>query len=170
MSKIILFDLGNTLENTKKEVLIPGALKTLQATNTMRDSNGKVPILALVSDFDMPESPAQIAAIQQRYFAILDRLGIRLFFEPVAKRVTLSTEVGVFKPDKKIFQAVLKKLDGHPSFKNVLFITENLDHVQKARLLTMKAIHFKGPGETSGDVNKLVNLIPLIKKFVEAPA
>ena len=167
--KIVLFDLGDTLEDQERDVLLPGARKTLQAIQAMRDSSGKAPALALVSDFDMPESPDEIPSIEERYFAILDDLGIRSFFEPVSKRVTLSTEVGVFKPDKRIFQAAVKKIDKHASFRDVVFITENLQHVKKARRLKIKAIHFKGPKQTEGDVKKLPDLIPLIEEFLEAP-
>jgi FMN phosphatase YigB (HAD superfamily) len=168
--KIVLFDLGDTLEDQKKSKLLPGARKTLRAIQALRDSEGKAPTLALISDFTMPDSPDQIPSIRKQYLAILDHLGIRSFFEPVSKTVTLSTEVGVLKPNKRIFQAVLKKVDGHPGFKDVLFITENLDHVKKARLLKMKAIHFKGPRESTGDVDKLVDLIPLIKRFLASAA
>src|SRR5262245_11604458 len=166
--KVVLFDLGNTLEDDR-DVLLPGARETLKAIQAMKDAKEQPPVLALISDFDMPSSPAEIPAIRERYVKILNRLRIRPFFEPILKKVTLSTEVGVFKPDKKIFQAAINKIDSRLGFKDVVFITENLDHVQKARLLRMKAIHFKGPGQTSGDVNKLVDLIPLIKTFVQTP-
>jgi FMN phosphatase YigB (HAD superfamily) len=168
--RIVLFDLGDTLEDQEKDVLLPGARETLQAIQGMRDSAGNAPILALVSDFDMPKRPDQTASIRKRYFAILERLGIRSFFEPVSKRVTLSTEVGVHKPDKKIFQAVLKKVAGHPRFEDVLFITENRDHVNKARTLKMKAVHFKGPRQASGEIARLADLIPLVKKFLKLSA
>jgi FMN phosphatase YigB (HAD superfamily) len=167
--KVVLFDLGNTLEDQQRDVLLPGARKTLTAIQAMRDPKNIPPVLALISDFDMPSSPDEIPAIRERYVAILNHLGIRAFFEPILKRVTLSTEVGVFKPDKKIFKAAISKIDRRLTFKDVLFITENLGHVQKARLLEMKAIHFKGPGQTTGEVSKLVDLIPLIERFVQTP-
>jgi FMN phosphatase YigB (HAD superfamily) len=102
--KVVLFDLGKTLEDG--DVLLPGARETLQAIQAMRDSDGEAAVLALVSDFAMPDNPEQIPLIQQRYYELLDKLGIRSFFEPVADRVTLSTEVGVSKPDEKIFRAL----------------------------------------------------------------
>jgi FMN phosphatase YigB (HAD superfamily) len=110
--KIILFDLGKTLADQNihnQDVLLPGALKTLQAIQAMRDSSGEAVVMALVSDFDMPDSPEQIPVIQQQYYDILDSLGIRSFFESVSERVTLSTEVGVLKPDKKSFELWLKR-------------------------------------------------------------
>src|SRR5215207_6665273 len=107
--KVVLFDLGKTLED--QDVLLPGARETLQAIQEMRDHSGEAVALALVSDFDMPDNPEQIPVIRQRYYEILDELGIRSFFEPVEERVTLSSEVGVFKPDEKIFRTVIEKFD-----------------------------------------------------------
>jgi hypothetical protein len=75
--KGVLFDLGKTLED--RDVLLPGARETLQAVQAMRDSNGEAAALALVSDFDTPDNPEQIPLIQQRYYKLLDKLGIRSF-------------------------------------------------------------------------------------------
>ena len=36
---------------------------------------------------------------------LLEKLGIRSFFEAVAQRITLSTEVSRPKPDKQVYQA-----------------------------------------------------------------
>jgi FMN phosphatase YigB (HAD superfamily) len=162
--KIILFDLGKTLED--RDVLLPGARETLQAIQAMQDSSGEAVVMALVSDFEMPDSPEQIPVIQQQYYDILDSLDIRSFFEPVSERVTLSTEVGVFKPNEKIFRAVVEKIDEDLSFRCVSFITENLAHVEAARDLGMTAIHFTGPGQTSGDIDQLVDLMPIIQAFL----
>src|SRR5512132_596333 len=97
--KVILFDLGNTLENTQVGGLLPGALKALKAIQEMKGADGKPAVLALVSDFgDIPATPAQIDASLQEYLEIIDNLGIRKFFEPVSKRITLSTQAGATKP------------------------------------------------------------------------
>ena len=109
-------------------------------------------------------SPEQIPIIRQRYYDILDGLGLRSFFEPLADRVTLSSEVGVFKPDEKIFRAVIEKIDEGLRFGDVVFITENRRHVIEARRLGMRAIHFQGPGQNTGDVDRLVDVIPLVQK------
>lgn len=59
--KLILFDLGNTLENSASGRLLPGARKTLTAIQEMRGGDGSSPILALVSDFgEIPASPEQV--------------------------------------------------------------------------------------------------------------
>ena len=114
----------------------------------------------------MPDDPEQIPIIRQRYYEILEGLSIRSFFEPVAGRVTLSSEVGVFKPDEKIFRAVIEKINEGLSFGDVVFVTENQEHVKEARRLGMNAIHFKGPGQNAGDVARLVDVIPLVQKLL----
>jgi FMN phosphatase YigB (HAD superfamily) len=153
--KIVFFDLGDTLETN--DVLLPGALATLQDIQSLRDSSGEPAVLGLISDFDGPS---------EEYYAILDLLGIRSFFEPVQTRVTLSVEVGALKPDIKIFRAALDKLGPNLMFENALFVTENPDHVTAARGLGMTAVHFQGPGQTSGDVGQLPDLLPLIRTFL----
>ncbi|MET0400670.1 MAG: hypothetical protein ABW277_28035 [Longimicrobiaceae bacterium] len=162
--KIILFDLGDTLEH--EGVLLPGAKQTLECLRELRDGAGEAVILALASDFDMPEEPQQVQVIRQRYYGILDRLGIRSFFEPVDTRVTLSTDVGVFKPDELLFREVLARSGGSATFRDVVFVTENPDHVSAARKLGMLAIHFGGPGQVSGEVDRLVDLVPRIREMI----
>src|ERR671920_350634 len=100
------------------------------------------------------------------YYEILEDLGIRSFFEPVAERVTLSSEVGVFKPDEKIFRNVIEKIDEGLHFGDVIFTTENRWHVIEARRLGMRAIHFQGQGQNTGDVDRLVEVIPLVREFL----
>ena len=164
--KVVLFDLGNTLEDHGSPVT--GATETLRAIQGLRGNDGQAPIMALVSDFTMPASRSQIPAIRKQYFAILDRLGIRAFFEPVSKTVTLSTEVGVTKPDRRIFEAALKKIGSKLQFKDAIFITEEPVHIAAARLLGMKAVHFKGPGQLSGDIERLIDLVPIVRTFLGA--
>jgi len=78
---VILFDLGRTLETD--DVLLPGAADMLIAVAALRDASGKPLGMGLVSDFTMPLTTADIPEIRKEYIAILDRLRIRNFFEPV---------------------------------------------------------------------------------------
>ena len=165
--RVILFDLGNTLENQNQEILISGAMETLTSIRAMKDSKGNAPIMALASDFgNIPADEAQIEASRQEYYALLENLDIRHFFEPVEKHVILSTEVGFPKPNEEFFQAVIDRLDANLGFQDMMFITEKKPHVTAARDLKMKAVHFKGPGEISGDISQLPELIPLVRDFL----
>jgi len=160
--KLVLFDLGNTLE--ENDVPLPGAREMLEATAALRDQSGQPAVrLGLVSDFFEPGAPEEIPQIREQYFAILDRIGIRDLFEPVNDHVTLSTEVGSAKPAEAIFRAATDRAGA--TFAETLFITENLGHVLAARRLGMAALHFRGPGQTSGDVASLPELVPIIRAF-----
>lgn len=162
--KVVLFDLGDTLEH--QDQLLPGALETLQSIQALQDQNGTPAALALVSDFEFPPPVPPLAAIQQAYYDILDQLGIRGFFEPVATHVTLSPEVGAQKPDRAIFQAALDRLSPGLAFSQALFVTEKLEHVRAARDLGMVAVHFQGPGQARGDITVLPELVPLVEQFL----
>ena len=102
--RIILFDLGNTLEFDGE--LMPGAKELL---SSIREMDGYSFAVALVSDFDnfndRPGELVDVKAKQLEYYEILHKLGISSYFEPLYKHVTLSAEVGVRKPDKRIFLA-----------------------------------------------------------------
>jgi FMN phosphatase YigB (HAD superfamily) len=159
--KIILFDLGDTLEHN--DTLLPGAVETLTAVSQLHDNHQQPLGMGLVSDFDMPQTPADIPSIREQYIEILENLQIRTFFEPLDQRVTLSTEVGVFKPDRRVFRAALDKFDPALSLKAVMFITENMDHIKAVRRLRMRGIHF------GSDITSLMDLIPLVREFAAAP-
>ena len=160
---LVLFDLGDTLEHD--DVLLPGARDTLEALLALHDEDGQPAVrLGLISDFITPNGPEEIPAIRQQYFAILDVIGIRDLFEPVEEHVTLSTEVGVRKPDEAIFKAAVEQ--GESSFADTIFITENRGHVLAARQLGLTAVHVKGPGQTNGDVTSLPELVPIIRDLV----
>jgi hypothetical protein len=164
--RLILFDLGRTLEDG--DVLLPGALETLEAITALRAGDRPGALLGLVSDFDMPAEPSDVPIIRQRYYDLLDHLGIRSFFEPLAARVTLSTEVGVFKPDEAIFRAATVKAHPGLELNDVLFVTENLGHVLAARRLGLAAVHVRGPGQAHGDVDALPELVSIVRAFIES--
>jgi len=163
--KLVLFDLGDTLESGG--VLLPGALETLEAIASLRTEGEPPAVLGLLSDFHMPAAPGDVGAIQQQYYTLLDQLGIRHYFEPVAQRVTLSTEVGVFKPEEAVFREAAAKVDPALAFDDVLFVTENRGHVLAARRLGLSAVHIRGPGQPQGEVETLPGLLPLVQAFLD---
>lgn len=163
--RIVLFDLGNTLVDDQDN-LLEGALDVLDAVGNLRDPDGHPVQLGLVSDYYLAETDEERDRYHQEYYQILEKTGLAPHFTPFEQRVTLSTAVGVYKPDRKIFDAALKKLGNEAHFHHTLFITENEEHVAGARRLGMMAIHFKGPGEEKGEIDKLIDLIPIIERLV----
>ena len=164
--RIVFFDLGKTLEHN--DVLLPGATQLLDAVSTMKDPNCEAPAMGLISDYFSESTEAGVQRRLNEYYDILDNLGILARFDPVAKDVTLSTEVGVFKPDEKIFRVAMDRIAPNQPFSSAYFITENLPHVTACRDLGMIATHFRGPGQATGEIADLNEAIPIIKKFVEA--
>lgn len=162
--RYVFFDLGDTLETN--DVLRPGALQMLGDVRALRDDQGETPKLGLISDFDEAATPADIPRIEASYRHIIEQLGIDQFFLPFDKAVTLSTQVGVFKPDPRIFRAALDKFDPHSHFHDGIFITENRQHVLAARQLGMNALHLKGPGQTSAEVQDLPGLVAPITRLL----
>lgn len=162
--RLVLFDLGETLESEDR--LLPGAEETLAAVAALTDRGGEPIVLGLISDFDSSERPGDVPAARKEYAEILEDLGIRSFFEPLERRTTLSVEVGVRKPDAAIFRAAIDKVAAGTPFHHVLFVSENERHVEGARRLGMAGVHFKGPGETTGEVDRLVDLPPRIRRWI----
>ena len=142
------------------------AQEMLSAIQGMKYFEEKSLAVALVSDYYVANNPEGIETLKKQYYRILEKLGIQPYFQPLSQMVTLSTEVGVRKPDKIIFRNAIDKIQRDLPFHHVLFITENFDHVAAARKLGMTAIHFKGPGQNSGEVSKLVDFIPVIRRLL----
>jgi hypothetical protein len=169
MIRVVFFDLGLTLVDSQQRPL-PHVKEALQIVQSFTDARGRPLALGLVSDFEMPEPPstlAKIASIFDRYLAILDGTGLRPFFEPVEKRVTLSTHANALKPDRKVFATALKRLGLKVSLKECLFITENHEHVQAARTkLKMSALQFRSESSPEFDFEDWLQAPPMIAHLV----
>jgi hypothetical protein len=164
--RLVLFDLGDTLET--HDVPRPGVLETLAEIASLRAGGAPAALLGLLSDFDMPSDPAELPGIQRKYYAILDALGIRGFFEPVDRRVTLSSEVGARKPAVAMFRAAIAKAEPALTFGDTMFVTESRAHVDAARALGLRAVHLSPPGTTHGEISRLPELLPIVRDFVAA--
>ena len=154
MIQVVLFDLGLTLVDGEDRPF-PHVKEALQTIQSFVTANGTPLVSGLVSDFDMPVPPAtraRIDAIFKRYLVVLDHTGLRPFFEPVRRRVTLSTHAGVFKPDRAIFETALTRLQLNASLQACLFITESQDHIRVARTeLHMSTLRFRNHASTEGE-------------------
>jgi len=163
--RAILFDLGDTLVDAQNQPL-PGASDLLTAVGNLRDPEGKPVLSGLISDWKMSQNRAQRNLFRREYVAELQQSGLDVFFQPVNKRVTLSTDVGVFKPDPLIFQTALDRLARGLAFHHAVFVTERLAHIKAARELGLMAVHFKGPGQSRGEVDTLADLLPLLQRML----
>jgi FMN phosphatase YigB (HAD superfamily) len=154
MIRVVIFDLGGTLIDANNHPF-PHAIDALTAIAGFMNADGKLLRSCLVLDFTMvtvPVTVAKVTAIFNQYLEILDGTGLRPFFEPAKKRVTLSTHAGSMKPDKKIIAKSIERLGVAVALKDCLFITENAEHVEKARTqLHMQALRFRVPGSAHFD-------------------
>jgi hypothetical protein len=145
MIRVVMFDLGMTLidEHNQPFDHVPEALTAIAKFKT---SDGKALRCCLVSDFTMATPPVTATKVRDifgQYLGLLDETGLRSFFEPVQRRVTLSTHAKAQKPDRAVFETALHRLRVHATLAECLFITENTAHIKAARTkLRMKALQF----------------------------
>src|SRR5262249_43826383 len=143
-----MFDLGLTLIDADNRPF-PHVKEALTAISSFTTADGKRLSSCLVSDFTMPTSPvttAKVNAIFNQYLTILDGTGLRPFFEPVKKRVTLSTHAGVQKPQRQIFETALRRLGANIALADCFFVTENSAHIRSGpQTLGMQTLQFRPP-------------------------
>lgn len=169
MIRVLMLDLGDTLIHD--ETPFPHVLEALAALTQFETASGKLLEVCLVSDFKMPEppaTPAKIDALFLEYLDILEQTGLNDFFEPVERRVTLSTHAGVFKPDRRIFETAIERLGVTAKLDECLFITENVDHVKACGKLHMKTLTF-GAKESADEFDDWA-LGPMLIARLVAPA
>lgn len=154
MIKVLMFDLGDTLVDSARRPFahVPAALSAIAQLKT---AAGRPLRSCLVSDVTLAAAPgarAKTAALFAEYLALLDATGLRPFFEPAAKRITLSTHAGAMKPARAVFEKALKRLGVAATLDECLLVTENAAHVRAARSsLHMAALRFRPPGASVGD-------------------
>ena len=68
--------------------------------------------------------------------------------------MTISSEVGIMKPDPRIFQMALERLDVHPQ--ESIFIDDFPHNVDGARNINMQAIHFQTRDQTLSELEILL--------------
>jgi FMN phosphatase YigB (HAD superfamily) len=142
MVRVLVLDLGDTLVVGGQPLPhVPEALATLRELD---GSTGQPLELALVSDY-LPPDPPTPAGVQERfdeYLGLLEGFGLRPFFEPVDRHVTLSTQAGVAKPDRRVYELALTRLGTDATLADCVSITEDAGHVAACRALGMQALQF----------------------------
>ena len=139
MIRVVMFDLGMTLVGDDRRPF-PHVENALAAVSGFKTADGKPLRSCLVSDFTMATAPvtaAKVAALFKEYLAILDETGLRPFFEPVKKRVTLSTHAGVQKPDRRIFEKALERLGADVALDSVPVCHGERDPYRRRRAGTL---------------------------------
>ena len=160
MIRVAILDLGGTLvDDAHPFPHVPEALSALARIKLPGASPPSRLTLLLVSDFTMPEAPvtkAKTAALVKEYVALLEGFGLRPFFMPISKRITLSTQVGVLKPDRRIYEAALERSATGATLDECVSISEDAAHLAVCRQLGMATLRF---GEDFTDWSAAPNLV-----------
>ena len=75
-------------------------------------------------------------------------------FEDIFDAMIISAEVGVAKPDARIFRIALEKLGVAPE--ESVFLDDSPDNVAGARAVGMQAIHFVRPEQALNELNQVL--------------
>jgi hypothetical protein len=88
----------------------------------------RLPRILGVSDLQTAMDRLRRDLIFDEYLKLLEQFGLRAFFEPVDRRVTLSTHAAANKPDRRVFEKAIARLGVSAALTDCLFITENVSH------------------------------------------
>ena len=153
MIKVLMFDWGGTLIDAQQRPFahVHDALAVIAQLET---ASGKPLRSCLVCDVALaaPQpTPARVGALFAQFLARLDASGLRSFFEPVVKRVTLSVHAGAMLPERTVFDKALRRLGVVAALDECLLVSADAAHVQAARQrLHMYALQF-GPRRAAAD-------------------
>jgi epoxide hydrolase-like predicted phosphatase len=79
---------------------------------------------------------------------------VRQKFEDAFDHMTISAEVGVAKPDARIYRHALEKLGVRPE--EAVFVDDMPANIEAARALGMHGIVFQGTEQTVAEINRLL--------------
>ena len=79
---------------------------------------------------------------------------VRKKFEDAFDAMTISAEVGVMKPDARIFQIALEKLGVVPA--EAVLLDDFMENIAGARAFGMQAIHFAQPEQALKELKRLL--------------
>ena len=146
MIKIAFFDVGETLIHDG--LPFPGVAAALTAVAKFETAEDAPLRMGIISDYHMPTPPIteeKVGVLESQYRdEVLGPSGLAAFFEPFESRVTISSRAGTRKPARKIFDVAVSRMGTGASLNECLFVTEDLDHLQKCKEHGIVPIRF-GP-------------------------
>lgn len=146
MVRVLMLDLGDTLIRRSDRTVYPHVKQALETSRHFHTASGEPLRVCLVSDYHMPSANRPLDTIVAEFLLLLESVGLKTFFEPTQQQVTLSSHVGVNKPDRRIFETAINRLGITATLDECIFITENTAHLQASRSYGMKPIRFGEPG------------------------
>jgi hypothetical protein len=175
---IVFFDLGDTLVRRSQNgyELIPNSLQTVREIGDLTDHNGDHIIRALVIDSHTKEEKPILDSIKENrknmILSILNRTGLRDEFKPLDARMTLSSDIGFTKSENldKFINIALAKINIEIGLENVILVTEEEDHITKAKSLGLHTIHLTEKEEhqlLDDEINNISKLTFKIRDHIQ---
>lgn len=145
-ARVIMFDVGDTL--VANDHVIDGVPEALEEIARLGSADAPVET-CIVSDFTMPEDPTPetVDTLFAEYCDLIRGFGLEPFFSPLDTRATISTQAGVTKPDRRVFELALRRL-GLPDVElaDCAYVSENERQVVACRELGMTGVLFGADG------------------------
>jgi FMN phosphatase YigB (HAD superfamily) len=151
-TRVVIFDVGDTL--VSDGAVIDGVPEALEAIGHLGAESEPIET-CIVSDFTMPDDPTPetVQALFAEYCDLIRGFGLEPFFSPLDTRATISTQAGVTKPDRRIFELALQRL-GLPDvgLADCTYVSENESQVLACRELGMIGVLFRASGSAPAGV------------------
>ena len=79
----------------------------------------------------------------------------RLKFEDAFDHMVISGEVGVMKPEARIYQIALEQAGVSPN--EAVFVDDFIENIEGCEVLGMRGIHFRNPKQAIGELKQLLS-------------
>lgn len=129
--------------------------------------------MGLVIDTHQPEelplSEEEITGRKNLIMTILEGTSLIDEFIPTETNVTLSSEIGFTKSEnmKNFINTALRKLNKRDKFSSVIFVTEDSDHITKAKTFNLNTIHFTNKPDNELRNDEINSLFRLPSKIID---
>jgi len=171
MLRVVMFDLGRTLIDERNQPF-PHVAEALSGIAQLVDARERPLRSCLVSDFKLAAPPitaAKLRPLLAEYLTILEGAGLRSAFEPVERRITLSSHAGVFKPERALFETALRRLGSRALLSECLLITEDGAHIQAVQAYGMLTLQFRSDTTPQSDFSDW-SQAPLLVAHLVSPS
>ena len=79
----------------------------------------------------------------------------RLKFEDAFDHMVISGEIGVMKPEARIYQIALEQAGVSPN--EAVFVDDFIENIEGCEVLGMRGIHFRNPKQAIGELKQLLS-------------
>ena len=87
----------------------------------------------------------QMAILSNAMQTLREELEVKHQIAHIFDQIFISAEMGMVKPNPRIFQNIIEKLDQQPP--NIYFIDDNYQNIKAASQIGIQTIHFKNPSQ-----------------------